>query len=251
MTPTGVIRLRDGTGTLDPRMDRLVHFDEASRAHPIRAGLERKTFRSMTWAPGPTLDQGTDGACVGFGVTGELAARPVPVPQLDARFAKERIYWPAQRIDPWEGGSYPGAEPRYEGTSVLAGAKVAQAAGYIDEYRWAFGLDEVLMGLAWAGPVVFGFNWRRAMYAPAFDGRLIASGDVVGGHCVLGWRVVNPPRPTFSRMARQVWIANSWGEGWGVGGAAYLSLDDLGRLLDDDGEACFFIRRHLTPRPAA
>lgn len=40
-------------------------------------------------------------------------------------------YWKAQEIDEWPGGSYPGATPQYEGTSVRAFLEVARTYGVI------------------------------------------------------------------------------------------------------------------------
>ena len=61
-----------------PRVfDRLVQFDERSRAFPIRALIDADAKpRSYTWQCPVWLDQGTEGACVGFGVSHEAAARP-------------------------------------------------------------------------------------------------------------------------------------------------------------------------------
>jgi hypothetical protein len=62
------------------------------------------------------LDQGKEGACVGFAWSHELAAYPVRV-EVDDEFARSKIYAEAQKIDEWPGEAY-------HGTSVLAGAKV-------------------------------------------------------------------------------------------------------------------------------
>lgn len=235
------ITLRDDTTTDDRRLDRLVSFDEASRAFSIRTLLEEADVRkprSYTWSVPVKLDQGAEGACVGFGWSHELAARPVSVPGISNQFARETIYWEAQKLDDWEGGSYPGALPQYEGTSVLAGAKVVQKMGLIREYRWAFGLDDVRLALGYAGPVVLGLNWYQGMFAPQGDGRIAPTGNKMGGHCILAYSV--------SERLKIVKLWNSWGGDWWAGGSwCYLTFEDLGRLLDEQGEACVPIGRRL------
>ncbi len=108
--------------------DRKQQFDERSREYPIRTMVSEKP-RSYTWGCLAHLDQGVEGACVGYAWSHELAARPVVVRDLTNESAYH-IYKEAQKIDPWEGD--------YEGTSVLAGAQIVAAQGYISEYRWAF-----------------------------------------------------------------------------------------------------------------
>ena len=87
------IILRDTSITKDRRLDRLTHFDERSRAFPIRAMVDDRPYKSMYWACNtPALDQGNEGACVGFGVTQEILSTPKEVLGLDATFAREKIY---------------------------------------------------------------------------------------------------------------------------------------------------------------
>jgi hypothetical protein len=106
------------------------------------------------------LDQGREGACVGFAFTHELAARPVVHRDVDHAFARV-LYLRAQEADEW-----PGAEPTYSGTSVTAGAKVLKAAGRCVEYRWCDGLDDVLLTVSRLGPVVPGSTGSRAWTNP-------------------------------------------------------------------------------------
>ena len=98
-----MITLKDGTKTGDIRLDRIKYFDERSRGYPIRRMVARKKMRSYTWRCNVYLDQGSEGACVGFGITHELAARPSEVDGLTNKFAREAIYWEAQKIDEWKG----------------------------------------------------------------------------------------------------------------------------------------------------
>jgi hypothetical protein len=77
--------LKDGTSTFDRRLDRIPAFDQRSANFPVQAALnpQQQTLVSKTWtAPDgtPVLDQGQEGACVGFGTTNELLWNPVPVP---------------------------------------------------------------------------------------------------------------------------------------------------------------------------
>jgi len=231
------MQLRNGSTTDDPRLDRLIQFDERSTSFPIRMLVEAKKPRSYTWRCNSWLDQGREGACVGFSWSHELAARPVEL-AVDAGYAR-RLYHDAQRIDEWPGGSYPGARPVYEGTSVLAGAKVLRRVGRIPEYRWAFGLQDLILAVGYQGPAVIGVNWYEGMFKPGPDRFLRVTGDLAGGHAitVIG---VSIPRRAFL-------LHNSWGRGWGWNGRAYLSWTDMERLLHEGGEACIPTVRGRNP----
>ena len=66
-------RLRDGSTSLDPRVDRIAEFDEASRNFGVRTIIPTAATEPVTkmWdipAGEPVLNQGAEGACVGFGV---------------------------------------------------------------------------------------------------------------------------------------------------------------------------------------
>jgi len=260
-----MVQLRDGSTVEDPRLGRLVQFDEASRSYPIRAAGVLSRPRSYTWRIVVTwvIDQYREGACIGLGITNEAQCRPSEVDfgsKLAAeKFGREQIYWGAQRIDPWPGGSYPGASPRYEGSSVLAGMKVAQRLGYFREYRWAFGLQDVVHGIGHNGPAVLGINWYDTMYSPAGGWISPRRGRVVGGHAILAravkilwlnkalagtWAGVDLDRS-------YVVLRNSWGISWGDHGDAKLTLSDLGWLLDQQGEAVFAVDRVAKPRVGA
>jgi len=229
------MQLRDGTTVQDGRLARLQQFDERSRKFPIRKTVGAKPLRSFTWKCDKWLDQGTDGACVGFSWTHELIARPAVVSGVAAAFAKEKVYWEAQKIDPWPGGSYPGASPVYEGTSVLAGAKVIQKMGYIEEYRWAFSVQELALAVGYCGPAVLGIPWYEGMFNFLSCGHIHISGQVAGGHAIL-CNGVNVKDRTFK-------LHNSWGKGWGNSGEALVSWDEMDRLLHEGGEACIPVGR--------
>ena len=158
------------------------------------------------------------------------------MPGIDHATAVQ-LYYAAQGLDDEPGGEYPGASPHYEGTSVLAGAKATQNAGYITEYRWAFGLDDLILALGHAGPAVIGLDWYNDMFDPDADGLLHVTGGIAGGHAILANGV--------SVRKRLVRLHNSWSSSWGVNGEAYIGFDDLAGLLKAGGEACVPMGRKL------
>lgn len=170
--------------------------------------------------------------CVGFAWSHELAAIPknalrfVSAPPDD--YARQ-IYRRAQQLDPWEGESY-------EGTSVLAGAKAVMEQGHMAEYRWAFGLNEVLLAISYAGPVVLGLNWYGGMMDTNSVGYIHPTGSVMGGHAIVAIAV--------HTATQRVVLQNSWGSGWGTNGRCFLTWDELGFLLhSEDGECCVPVGR--------
>jgi hypothetical protein len=240
--------LKDGTSTFDRRLDRIPAFDQRSANFPVQAALnaEQQTLVSKTWtAPDgtPVLDQGQEGACVGFGTTNELLWNPVPVPDLTAQFAREKIYWVAQEDDPWPGGAYPKASPRYEGTSVLYGIKAAADLGYYTEYRWATSEKEMALGVGHLGPAIIGVDWYEGMFKPDSKGFIHPTGDKVGGHCtlIIGVNV---------RSGYYI-LHNSWGASWGDNGNCKIKRTDMAKLMGDNGEICIITGRTLPPPPKA
>lgn len=213
-----------------PKLDRVVHFDEKSKQYPIRTVVPQ-TPRSYTWACPLWLDQGSEGACVGFSWAHELAGKPKPVINVSAKQA-QAIYKAAQQNDEWPGEDY-------EGSSVLGGAKAVQAMGYLKEYRWAFGLQDLILAVGHAGPAVLGINWYEGMFEPDADGFVRPSGVVAGGHAILCIGV--------NVKGKYFRLHNSWGRDWGQNGEAKITFDDLSRLLEEQGEACIPLARTLGP----
>lgn len=232
------IPLKGGFSTTDPRLDRVPQFDERSRDYPIRARLPRRIpLRGRTWSLRPRLDQGEEGSCVGHGWAHELAAAPTVVPNITHELAVS-IYREAQRRDEWPGESY-------EGTSVLAGAKAVAAWGFLDEYRWAFSIDDVVDTLVAHGPIVVGTWWLAGMWEPRPSGLLEVSGSKEGGHCYAGRGLLLKPRlkGESRKLGPVIRFPNSWGEPWGVRGECFMRVEDFERLQDDDGEVCVPVRR--------
>lgn len=231
-----------------PIVDRRVSFDEKSRGFRAVEGIEEKPLRSKQWQCNTHNDQGSEGACVGFAWSHELAAKPKVI-ETDADYAL-RIYNRARQLDEWEGEDY-------SGTSVLAGIKAvmeienSKGNPLIKEYRWAFGAEDVVRTLGYKGPVVLGIEWHSSQYYPDENGRIWLNGDVVGGHAILAkginivWKDPNGPA-TFDNvddLNSLITLHNSWGESWGKGGDAWFTVYELNYLLGRDGEACIPFRR--------
>lgn len=227
------VRLKNGTTVEDPRLDRLPQFDDRSKRYGVRAVVVGKKLRTRGWSVRHWLDQQQEGACVSFAWHHEALALP-----RRAKFssddeatlrARER-YRVMQTLDEWPGEAY-------EGTSVLAGAKVMQQLGYFSEYRWAFNLTDLILAVGYEGPVVMGTDWYEGMYSPDAAGYLHASGDLVGGHA---WLISSV---SIGHNRATIW--NSWGQGWGNNGRAFISFDDLEVLMAADGECCVPVNRQV------
>lgn len=201
----------------DPRSLSFVVTDHFASDKPIKSRARRHF--------GPYLDQGSEGACVGFGTANSLAVTPKRRKDVTDEMARA-IYRQAQRVDEWEGENY-------SGTSVLAGMKTAQSFGYIKAYYWATNLRQMQTAVAHVGPLVIGVNWYSGMFNTDSNGFLQVTGNVEGGHCVtlVG---VDLKKEAFV-------LQNSWGEDWGVQSRALLSFADTERLvIHEHGEAAVF-----------
>jgi len=216
----------------DIRLGRIKRFDERSRGYDVAPLVAELPIVSKGWSVRHWLDQGQTPHCVSFAWHHELMALPKRVEfasDLAADNMAHQRYYDMQKLDEWAGEDY-------DGTSVLAGAKLMRQLGYLDNYRWAFSLTDALRALSYEGPLVIGINWHEDMYDPDAKGFLRDTGEVVGGHALLVSSV--------SAVYKHVTVWNSWGRSWGNEGRAFLTWNAFGRLLADEGEACVPVGRH-------
>jgi len=223
------------------KLDWKSFHDPRSTDYPIRSliGVGKVKKKRVMWDEGVVLDQGSEGACVGFGWMGDLLAAPfAPDEQPDVGYANSlavSYYKRAQKIDQWPGEDY-------EGTSVLAGAKIMKEEGFISSYRWCFGIDDVRDTVITTGPVVIGVPWRSGMYSTKANGLVSVAGREVGGHCLVitGY---DPAMQIRNKTYEVFRWRNSWGDDYGINGSGYILAINLSQLLRTSGEACVPIGR--------
>jgi hypothetical protein len=215
------------------KFDWVRSLDLGNADHPLRATLPAHVPRvQKLWiAPRWRLDQGPDGACVGFGWTNEALTRPVSLPLKPNTLAAGNdyafgVYHRAQALDEYRD------TPPEEGSSVNGGALAMRERKLIQAWAWASSVDDVIDALIVTGPVVVGTDWLAGMFDPGERGILNVSGRVAGGHCYC----LTGFHPSY-HGAPSVRMRQSWGASWGLKGAAWIRVADLAHLLADGGEA--------------
>jgi hypothetical protein len=238
-------KLRGGFDTEDVRLDRLPEFDPRSRNFAAVDIAPSTELVSKSWPLRWGLDQGEEGACTNFALAHNRLGSPAPrklgpdVPTVEA--LARRLYRRSKQLDSW-----PGEE--YEGTSQLAAAKAWREAGLLGSFRWAFGIDDLLITVAQLGSVVLATDWLSDMHDPDRSGLLDVSGAFVGGHAYdCTGLILHPERSsiwkaTGVRGEPLLFGPNSWGprrqpdgptigRPWGRGGYWAMRASDVERLL--------------------
>ena len=221
-----------------PVLDRLISPRSRSAEFPIHADprLAEAELADQDW--GLTidfpLDQGPEGACVGFGCSAELSADPMQWPTGNG-FAM-KLYQNARARDRARGYNFA------EGATVLGGLEAAKAMNLIQGFRWAQRFEDIALGLQ-VGPVVMGTDVTDGMYHTTADGEWVPVGTYVGGHCwtIIGFRLNHP------LFGRAYWMVNSWGKKFGTNGKAWIREESLRKLWDRGGEAAIVTDTVLVP----
>jgi hypothetical protein len=168
-------------------------------------------------------NQGRTPQCVGFAWCHWIEDGPVLHKGLRPLISPKVIYESAQKLDEWPGENY-------AGTSVRAGAKFLQSKKLISKYYWTYDVNTLINTVLNLGPVVVGTNWYYNMFFPDKLGNIKVGGYLSGGHAYV-INGVNTINKTFR-------IKNSWGRSWGDKGHAYISFNDMTRLMREYGEIC-------------
>lgn len=237
-------------------LGRHVVHDPRNRAYPVRAVLARLPGRPRPWWRRGIFDQNVGGpwngwrpesSCTVQATSGQLLTSPLRAqtrsahPQLASAEFRWRVYRQAQTLDPWPGDE--DTDPRYAGSSGGAACQALVALGAVGadwQYRWCFGVADVLDTLTRLGPVAIGTRWYAGFDRPAPNGLLEIGGDVRGGHeTELVW---------YDETEGEVLGVNSWGTAWGpIKGRFRMAVATLERLLGEDGDAVAWVPPALVP----
>ena len=171
-------------------------------------------------------DQGNKPQCVGYSWAHWLEDGPIQQSGIPPIIKPFDIYKNAQKLDEWYGENY-------DGTSVRGAVKYLKTIGKVKSYYWAFDVQTLSETILKLGPVVVGTNWYNGMFYPNKNGLIKISGQMVGGHAYL----ING----VDTKTKQFRIKNSWGKSWGNGGHAFISFNDMSRLIKENGEICLAI----------
>lgn len=216
-------------------MGRHIWHDPRNRNYPVRPLLRAWPYRQTVprlrpWWRRGVYDQGLDPSCTAQAAAGvvvsspnrmEHPARPL-LDRIDEDEERYELYRAAQYVDPWPGTDY-------AGSSTDAPFRVLRDRGIISEWRWCFGIEDVLDTLNVLGPVAIGTFWYDSMFYPDSSGHVQIAGSVAGGHAYeVLWN---------DESDKQVRCINSWGRVWGDNGRFWLTWDQLDRLLREQGEA--------------
>lgn len=229
--------------------ERTVHFDARARNWLVRDLL--RSFTSLPapidiWQPlQPTLDQEESPNCVPFAVSLWIGGEPYAAAEtdevIDDFFAQELSAFTRRHGRIRDGGIY-----------ISQGMHGAVEDGWCAEYWWCGAgsgtpVEDVVDSIHYIGGVIIGVNWRESMITPRPSGLLeVEDGPVIGHACYLTGVRLGQPIPGEGPEPRDVVILqNTQGPGFGHGGLAYLALEDLDMLLEDDGEAVVPVRYPL------
>lgn len=210
---------------------------------PLRIDLEE--YRQVRV---PILDQGTEGACTGFGLAtvANYLLRRRRVDPDDIPVSQRMFYEMARRHDEWPGEDY-------AGSSARGAMKGWHQHGVCGEELWPYEpgsegvLDDTRAQDAQRRPLgaYFRVNHRDivAMHSALAEVQILYAtamvhegwGDV-GEDGLIRYSETRTGGHAFALVAydeRGFWIQNSWGPDWGNGGFALVTYDDWLRNATD------------------
>lgn len=244
------VRIRANPGGSHPtyKLGRIVNHDERSRQYALPEPAEGTAYEAKRWTrEAPVFDQGQVGSCTGNAAAGwvgtddstRLGVAKLPDGTAVDEALALSIYSAAETID--GDGPYP---PKDNGSSGLSVAKVLKARGLCSDYSHAFSITAVYAALQ-KGPGLAGVRWYNSMYTPDADGRIHVdtSSTLEGGHEF----VLDELEVDTVGVPTKIWMQNSWGNGWGVGGRGYFTPADLTKLLSLQGD--FTVPTPITVKP--
>ncbi|HUC00022.1 MAG TPA: P-loop NTPase fold protein [Solirubrobacterales bacterium] len=210
-------------GSKDDEPSQLTYPALADSPYRVAVSLHKERW---WFADGIWLTQGADNSVVAFAWTQWLADRGVQTrkEELGEGFARQ-LYHDART----ESGEDVGVDVD-KGTTIRAGAEVLHERNLLEECYVCADADEAVNALLERGPLLAGLSWYTSFSEPEeLDGwtvcRLDQEDSVQGTHCIL----LNGVQPNLKigGVTGFVRFKNSWGTGWGDGGHALISIEDL------------------------
>ena len=238
--------MADGDQTLIPPapdnpypLGRHLAHDPRNRDHRAYTATPQRPPKWSLWWTADVYDQGRESSCTTEAAIGLCRTSPVRFDftpaswaTLDTEAERVAFYRWCQKYDPASWGQHDGSasDSPYKGLREL---------GHITGWKWLFGIDQVRQWVMWDGPCTVGTVWLQSMFEPRWftptgltEGCVVVvdrTSPVAGGH---EFRIVG-----YSPNRRAFRIVNSWGQGWGDRGRAWILDTDLAWLLDQDGDA--------------
>ncbi len=224
MPDNEIVRRRiEETVVAGRRLGRHVNHDPRSRDFPASRA---PSIVSVTHnAVGLPLDQGQIGSCTANALCGALNSTPDN--------AGGTVYNEDQAVHLYEletkleGQPYPPNDP---GGSGLMVCKAAKSLGWIRAYTHAFGIQHALEALV-QRPVITGVSWYDSFDQPDAQTGLVSiapTAKIRGGHEIVA--------DGIDADNRLVWLWNSWGTSWGLGGRFCWTFDTWEQLLSSQGD---------------
>lgn len=215
------------------------HVEHDPRSLNFAHGVLPKTaIKSVDWTRrAPIFDQGQLGSCTGNAAAGLVGTDSVSRAGLTSVVPPEggivpvdedlavRVYKLATQLDNIT-GSYP---PDDTGSSGIGVAKALVKLGLAAKYTHAFSLDALKSALQ-TGPVMVGTVWLESMFDTDSEGyvKVDRKSPIAGGHEY----VIS----AYNATTKSFRMDNSWGDGWGVRGSAWLLEADMQWLLSQQGD---------------
>ena len=205
------------------RLGRHVLHDPRSRDYP--AEKAPSVVSATHAATGLPLNQGDIGSCTANALCGALDSAPDDA--TGTIYNESNAVTLYEKETSLEGKPYPPNDP---GGSGLMVCKAAVQLGWITSYAHAFGLEHALLALV-QRPVITGVDWYTSFDTPDAKTGLVAiapGATVRGGHEIVA--------DGIDADSKLVWLWNSWGATWGLGGRFCWSFDTWDQLLSSQGD---------------
>lgn len=233
--PTMTTRRSDSRLQRGRKLDVSLRADPRNEDYPLNMSQDIPPV-TRVWECPVRLDQGREGACVGFAAAHFYGSED-RIQEVNKHIART-FYKGSQKHDEWPGESY-------EGTSVNGLMAYLKSEGLIGKYRWVFDIETLKRTLSYQGPVIVGCEWRDGCFEPDAAGYIRFTGEARGGHATC-WRGIDMHSEYFL-------IQQSWGRDHGINGVVKMPFEDAEALFRTRPQVCSPEKRALTklnkPRP--